>query len=67
MRETLLDIVKHVVGVNNVDTVKVTGTKESTLVEAMDNERTVIIKANLHTPLVRLEVCGGWPWITSAL
>lgn len=55
MRETLLDIVKHVVGVNNVDTVKVTGSKEATLIEAMDNERTVIIKANLHKPVEELE------------
>lgn len=67
MRETLLDIVKHVSGVNNVDTIKVTGTKDSTLIEAMDTERTVIIKTKLHTPLEELEGEFGASHLTPLL
>jgi len=50
MRETIQDIVRHAIGVNNIDTIKITGSDESTLIEAMDNERTVIIKGQLHQP-----------------
>lgn len=47
MRETILDIVRHTGSLGFIDTVKVTGTDEDTRVEAMDGERTVIIKAKL--------------------
>lgn len=47
MRETLQDIVKHTGGLGFIDTVKITGDDEATLVEAMDNERTVIVKGKL--------------------
>lgn len=50
MRETIQDIVKHTGGLGFIDTVKITGTDEETLVEAMDNERTVIIKGKLLKP-----------------
>jgi hypothetical protein len=47
MRETIQDIVKHTGGLGFIDTVKISGTDEETLVEAMDNERTVIVKGKL--------------------
>jgi hypothetical protein len=47
MRETLLDIVKHTGGLGFIETVKVTGSDDKTVIEAMDNERTVIIKGEL--------------------
>ena len=47
MRETFQDIVRHTGGLGFIDTVKITGSEEETLVEAMDNERTVIIKGKL--------------------
>ena len=50
MRETIQDIVKHTGSLGFIDTVKITGTEEETLVEAMDNERTVIVKGKLLTP-----------------
>ena len=50
MRETILDIVKHTGSLGFIEAVKVTGTDEETVVEAMDNDRTVIIKANLLNP-----------------
>lgn len=54
MRETLLDIVKHTGGLGFIDTVKVTGGAEETVIEAMDGERTVIIKAKLLKPEANL-------------
>lgn len=47
MRETIQDIVKHTNGLGFIDTVKITGTETETVVEAMDNERTVIVKGKL--------------------
>jgi hypothetical protein len=47
MRETLQDIVKHTNGLGFIETVKITGSGSETLVEAMDNDRTVIVKAKL--------------------
>jgi hypothetical protein len=47
MRETLQDIVRHTGGLNFIETVKITGSDSETLVEAMDNERTVIVKGKL--------------------
>lgn len=50
MRETLLDIVKHTNGLGFIETVKITGTDKTTSIEAMDTDRTVIIKAKLLAP-----------------
>lgn len=47
MRETILDIVKHTGSLGFIEAIKITGSESETLVEAMDNDRTVIIKANL--------------------
>lgn len=47
MRETILDIVKHTGSLGFIEAVKVTGDDDTTFVEAMDNDRTVIIKADL--------------------
>jgi len=49
MRETLQDIVKHTGGLGFIETVKITGSDTETLVEAMDNDRTVIVKGKLLT------------------
>lgn len=48
MREQLLDIIKHTGGLG-VDSVRVTGTDKSTVFEAMDDDRTIIIRAELKT------------------
>lgn len=49
MRDQLLDIIKHTSGLG-VDTVRVTGTDKSTVFEAMDDNRTIIIRAELKQP-----------------
>jgi len=50
MREILTDVVKKIGGLGFVDTVKVTGTADETKIEAIDNDKTVIIKAKLNAP-----------------
>lgn len=47
MRETLQDIVRHTGDLGFIETVKITGETNETLVEAMDNDRTVIVKGKL--------------------
>lgn len=47
MREKLLDVIKHTSGLGFVESVRVTGTETSTVFEAMDDERTVIIRGEL--------------------
>ncbi len=47
MREKLLDIIKHTSGLGFVESVRVTGTDDKTVFEAMDDERTIIIRAEL--------------------
>lgn len=49
MRDTIQDITKKIGGLGFVETIKVTGTAEETKIEAIDNDKTVIIKAKLNT------------------
>ena len=42
------DIVKHTAGLGFITSVKVTGTDESTTLDAMDADRTVILQATMH-------------------
>lgn len=55
MRETILDIVKHTGGLGFIEAVKITGDDDKTLIEAMDNERTVIVKGKLLNKLDELK------------
>jgi hypothetical protein len=50
MRDTIQDITKKIGGLGFVETIKVTGTADETKIEAIDNDKTVIIKATLNTP-----------------
>lgn len=47
MRDQITDITKKIGGLGFVETVKVTGTTDETKIEAIDNDKTVIIKAKL--------------------
>jgi len=47
-RDIVQDIVKHTAGLGFITSVKVTGTNESTTLDAMDADRTVILQAKLH-------------------
>lgn len=48
MKDIISDIVKHTAGLGFIENVKVTGTEDETLLDAMDADRTVILKARLH-------------------
>jgi hypothetical protein len=47
-RDVVQDIVKHTAGLGFIGSVKVTGTDSETTLDAMDSDRTVILKAKLH-------------------
>lgn len=47
-RDVVQDIVKHTAGLGFITAVKVTGTDTETNLDAMDADRTVILKAKLH-------------------
>ena len=48
MKDVIADVVKHTAGLGFIENVKVTGTGDETLLDAMDSDRTVILKAKLH-------------------
>lgn len=50
-RDVIQDIVKHTAGLGFISTVKVTGSDTETLLDAMDSDRTVILKAKLNNPM----------------
>ena len=48
MKDIILDIVKHTAGLGFIESAKVTSTDETTTIEAMDPDRTVILNAVTH-------------------
>jgi hypothetical protein len=54
-KKVVKDIVKKIGGLGFVDQLKVTGTDKETNIEAVDNDKTVIIKAKTATPVKELE------------
>lgn len=56
---SIQDVVKKIGGLGFVDTLKVTGTDTETKVEAIDNDKTVIIKAKFLEPVPELKGTFG--------
>jgi hypothetical protein len=50
MRDYLLDIVEHTQSIGCIDTIKIVGTKESTFINAVSDDKTVIIEAYFKQP-----------------
>lgn len=50
MKDALLDIVRHTGNLGFVEVVKITGTETETIIEAIDKDRTLIIKGKLTVP-----------------
>ena len=48
MRDILKDIVKHTHSLGIIQAVKVTTDDEGTTLDAMDDDPTVVLRANLH-------------------
>jgi len=61
MRDYLLDIVKNTYGLGNIDLVKVTGTDKDTNIEALSEDRSVIVKAALNNPIPEFIGIFGMP------
>lgn len=61
MRDHLLDIVKNTYGLGNIDLVKITGTAEETAIEALAEDRSVIVQAKLNGPVAEFVGTFGMP------
>ena len=59
MQEAISDVVKKIGGLGFIETIKVSGTDEETKIEAIDVEKTVIVKASLLTPQPELNGVFG--------
>jgi hypothetical protein len=51
MHDILKDIVKHTHSLGIIQAAKVTTTDEGTSIDAMDDDRTVVLRGKLHTPV----------------
>jgi len=61
MRDHLLDIVKNTYGLGIIDLVKVSGTAEETTIEALAEDRSVIVQAKLNGPVAEFVGIFGMP------
>ena len=61
MRDHLLDIVKNTYGLGNIDLVKITGSAEETIVEALAEDRSVIVQAKMNGPVAEFIGTFGMP------
>jgi hypothetical protein len=61
MRDHLLDIVKNTYGLGNIDLVKITGTAQETGIEALAEDRSVIVQAKLNSPVAEFVGTFGMP------
>ena len=61
MRDHLLDIVKNTYGLGNIDLVKITGSTEETIVEALAEDRSVIVQAKMNGPVAEFIGTFGMP------
>ena len=60
----LKDIVQHTHGLGIIDLVKVTGTDSETAIDAMAEDRSVIVQANTHAPIAAFIGQFGMPNLT---
>ena len=61
MRDHLLDIVKNTYGLGIIDLVKVVGTDAETTIEALAEDRSVIVQAKLNGPVAEFIGTFGMP------
>ena len=61
MRDHLLDIVKNTYGLGNIDLVKITGTDTETAIEALAEDRSVIVQSKLNGPVAEFIGTFGMP------
>ena len=61
MRDHLIDIVKSTYGLGIIDLVKVTGTESETTIEALAEDRSVIVQAKVNNPVPEFIGTFGMP------
>lgn len=61
MRDYLLDVVKNTYGLGIIDLVKVTGTDQETTIEALAEDRSVIVQAKINNPVPEFVGTFGMP------
>ena len=61
MKDHLLDIVQHTHGLGNIDLVKITGTENDTILEAISEDRSVILQAKFKGPIADFIGTFGMP------
>lgn len=61
MRDALLDIVKHTHSLGGIDLVKITGTDQETAINAIAEDRSVILDATFHGPVAEFIGNFGMP------
>lgn len=61
MKDALLDIVKHTHGLGGIDLVKITGTEKETVINAIAEDRSVILDATFHGPVAEFIGNFGMP------
>jgi len=61
MKDHLQDIVQHTHSLGIIDLVKIVGTDSQTVIEAVSEERTVIVQAQFHNPVPEFIGTFGMP------
>ena len=61
MIDILKDIVKHTHGLGFLDLVKITGTSDSTAIDSMAEDRSVILQGSFHKPQTEMSGTFGMP------
>ena len=61
MRDYLLDIVQHTHGLGIIDLVKITGTDSETVIDALAEDRSVIVQAKFKNPVPEFVGTFGMP------
>ena len=61
MRDYLLDIVSHTYDLGIIDTIKITGTSSATSIDALAEDRSVVIQGEVNAPIAEFEGTFGMP------
>ena len=61
MRDYLIDIVRHTYALGNIDLVKVTGDANGCSVDAMSEDRSVVVQAQFKQPIAEFQGTFGMP------
>ena len=61
MKDTLQDVVQHTHSLGFIDLVKVVGDDQSTQIDAMAEDRSVVVKSQLKSPVAEFKGTFGMP------